>query len=431
MNSDNNGLPATSFFSPPALVLGLIIVTKYFLSKEFFAAFVLLLGLPAIIVALLKERHHFLKWTWPLVGVFILGCFGAGGHEARDVLRDSVFALSSVALFALGYWMAENKPTAWLLVLKVIVLGGVAVASVHLSDFIIHPEILRLSVNELRELVSFKTVGLVILALTLVIFTKKLSGIELFPSIIRRFVFMPVLILSAVLSFSRTGILVGLALGICLLGWLSRVHLRSMMTLVLVLAGGWAFLVTTPKDEADTFRSKLAQSFKEVAAESYSDEKDINENWRGFETKLVLDDYLDQGLLKKGIGKGFGALVDLGFYINLGGEEMRHIPIFHNGYVYILIKTGILGLLCYLIFYFKLIKRAVYYSRFLNPEDSFLGRLLLGATLNLIVTMFVVGGMAEMHGSEFVLLLGCLIRTLEQFSDEANGESDAIEAAHG
>ena len=37
---------------------------------------------------------------------------------------------------------------------------------------------------------------------------------------------------------------------------------------------------------------------------------------------------------------------------------------------------------------------------------------MLGCVLILVFTMFVVGGMAEVHDGEFVLLLGYLVRRL-------------------
>ena len=61
------------------------------------------------------------------------------------------------------------------------------------------------------------------------------------------------------------------------------------------------------------------------------------------------------------IGKGFGALVDLKFKAPLSSENIRFIPILHNGYSYILFKTGIIGLFLYLIFLISL-----YYSSYIK-----------------------------------------------------------------
>ena len=115
--------------------------------------------------------------------------------------------------------------------------------------------------------------------------------------------------------------------------------------------------------------------------------------------------------------------MDLGFVLPLGGKgevSFRYIPITHNGYVYILIKAGLLGLACYAYFYISVISYAVRYSHSMNSELRFFARLLLGCILSLIAVMYVVGGMAQMHSSELVLLLGFLMRRIGQFLPENN-----------
>ena len=52
------------------------------------------------------------------------------------------------------------------------------------------------------------------------------------------------------------------------------------------------------------------------------------------------------------------------------------------------------------------------YSNSNNTQKKYLALLLLGIGLSLTLTMYVIGGPAEAHNSEFVLLVGYLMRRL-------------------
>jgi hypothetical protein len=69
--------------------------------------------------------------------------------------------------------------------------------------------------------------------------------------------------------------------------------------------------------------------------------------------------------------------------------------------------------LCYIYFYLSLIRMALKYKNDSDTVKVILSRLLLGCTLCLLLSMYVVGGMAEIHNSEYVLLVGFIIRRLD------------------
>jgi hypothetical protein len=75
-------------------------------------------------------------------------------------------------------------------------------------------------------------------------------------------------------------------------------------------------------------------------------------NYRGYETMKAIEQYQKGNLGQLVFGQGFGTLVDIeGYYVM---ENTTLIPIFHNGYAYILLKTGILGLLCFAFVYINI-----------------------------------------------------------------------------
>jgi O-antigen ligase len=268
-------------------------------------------------------------------------------------------------------------------------------------------------IDDVRKKVSNPGGNLIILAFVLGLLQNRINLGNLFPKFLPRFIAIPLLFLSFFLSFSRTGLISLILLVFSILGFVGRINLRAIFSIGLLIFG-IIFILTTPEDEVGTFRSKIARSGKEIAVSDYENMNDINRNWRGFETYRALDTFMSGNLSQKILGQGFGALVDLGFTMTLGEVEYSKIPILHNGYAYILVKTGLIGILCYVFFYYILIKHSFKFKNSIDQEHIFLSRLLLGITLSLIFSMIVVGGMAEIHDSEFVLLAGYILRRIEQ-----------------
>jgi hypothetical protein len=399
------------------LVLCCVIFGQNYLHAELFALLVLLLGL--ILIALGKIQRSYFKLIWPLLAVLLTGLIGILSHDTRDILRDIAYAITPLVLIFAGYWIAGIRDM-WPLVLKVVVVSGFVVAVVHLTKFVPNPELLLANSLEVRETVG-GTGDIVVFSFLLGVFHRYFGIHDLFPKLLPSMIVLPVLLASFVLSYSRTEFLVAIILTLTLLGLVSRVGRFFVLASVIIAVGYITISVATPKDEEGTFRSRLLRSAKEITMVDYLDMADINSNWRGFESYRVWDSFVSGNIQQQIFGKGFGAVVDLGFEMPLGGEYIRYIPIFHNGYAYILLKVGIFGLAFYMIFYVKVVKYAMRHSNSLNKEPMFMSRLLLGCVLSLISVMYVLGGMAEMHQSEFVILLGYLVRRLGFFEE---GESN-------
>jgi hypothetical protein len=405
--------------SSRVLVLCAVVLAQKFLATELSSPFIVLLGL--LVMFFGKIQRGYLKLVWPLLGVLVIGLMGMGvfglGYESRHILRDIAFALTPIALIFIGWWIAGNRGM-WPLILKVMVILGFVLALTHLSFFVLNPALLSAKAMDVRSVAGMSG-DLVSLALVIGLFFQKRFGInDLFPRLLPRLIVMPVLLASFVLSYSRTEFVVVLILSLALLGVLTKVNSRMILAIAVLVIGFFALALTTPKDEVGTFRSKLVRSVTEIAVSDYHNMSDINFHWRGFESYRVWATFLSGNLSQQIFGQGFGALVDLGFVMPLGGNKFRYIPVFHNGYAYILIKTGLIGLACYVFFYISVIRYSVRYCQTTNGEQEILARLLLGCVLSLIAIMYVVGGMAETRSSELVLLLGYLVRRMRQFQTE-------------
>jgi hypothetical protein len=117
---------------------------------------------------------------------------------------------------------------------------------------------------------------------------------------------------------------------------------------------------------------------------------DINLFWRGYESYRGIVKFLDGTIIQKFCGHGWGTLVDLGLSIKLGDQFFEEIPIFHNAYVYLLVKVGILGILLFLIFLYNLgFKKSLK----LEGDCIMYSNLTSGLTMVVALNTFIISGL--------------------------------------
>jgi hypothetical protein len=161
-------------------------------------------------------------------------------------------------------------------------------------------------------------------------------------------------------------------------------------------------------DSSNTFMTKIISSFSEMSIGEYKTEQDINIRYRGYESFMALRGYLN-GTTKEWIFGGLGKLIDLKVFIRLGKDtEFQYIPVLHNGWLYILIKTGITGVLVYLLVFFGLI--ITNWKKYANakgrPIIRFFAAIAIGCILSLLFTNYVVSAFFNVEMSVLMITLG-------------------------
>ena len=395
------------------LVISAIITINNFYPYQLSSPLIVGIGLLIMILGVNQRTHS--KLNRPFWAILLIGLIGAYGHEPMNIFRDISYALTPITIIYIGYWIAHDN-AMWPLILKVLIFWGIILSIIHIKTFILNPTLLIEDSMEIR-----KTAGgsgdLVVLALILGIFQYHFKINKLFPNLLPRFIAIPILVASLLLSFSRTETLIGIILSLSLLGTFSKLNKRTFVTIAILVIGYIIIAATTPANEEGTFRSKILRSTEEITISNFTDIRDISKNWRGFEAYRAVETYLSGNELQLIVGQGFGALIDLDISIALGGEgetTFDYIPITHNGYVYILVKAGALGIICYAYFYISTILLALRYIHSINIEQRFMALLFMGCILSLAASMYVVGGIAEMHNIELALLTGFLFRKIHQ-----------------
>jgi hypothetical protein len=203
---------------------------------------------------------------------------------------------------------------------------------------------------------------------------------------------------SLTLAFSRT---LPIVVGILLIALVFPVTPRRAVAFVVAIAviGGVVAAGGLNADSALRYRGgdllkKWTRVLEELEVKEHGTLAQINKNWRGHESARGIATWESGNPLQRIVGQGFGKSVDIGLFINLSvKEKSRYIPILHNGYVYLLVKTGVLGLAAYLWALTYMAVIGVRHARFEDPQVAALGRLLVALVLVFAVTTVAISGL--------------------------------------
>jgi hypothetical protein len=175
---------------------------------------------------------------------------------------------------------------------------------------------------------------------------------------------------------------------------------------------------------SDSFFGKIANSVNEINATNYRTDEEINTKYRGFESFMAWKGYI-KGSIGTILFGEMGKLIDLEVYVvSLSDKPMRMIPILHNGYLYLLIKTGIVGVLMYAIFFFRLISFGVkMYFKTKNTQVNFIVNLYLGSIFAILITNYVITAFYSGEMLLLQLLIGFGITSLNDFNQKSQTNS--------
>ncbi len=349
-------------------------------------------------LAVPRALAHLLVFPLLLLCVMLHGVYN---HPLPDFLKDCWYFTLPVVYLAVGYLVYE-RVGQWQRLLQPMVLAGTAIAVLSLVHAALNREALAAasSVDAYREITGTGTF-VPMVPLILVLLARRAGLPE--QGILRRKsvrVFIYVVSTAAVLiTFSRTHILtlvVGVACTVSYRSALRRLVGGGGLGLVFVLVGlgaGTYLLANARSGPLDLFLNKVANSGSEVKVRAYETFQDINNNWRGYEAYRATKTYEGYSTLDKIFGGGGGALVDLGFAMQLStAQAFQYIPIMHNGYMYLLVKTGIAGLVLFALLVLQLLVLGRQALRLRDREALFAGLALLWTPLVMAATQGVITG---------------------------------------
>ena len=152
-----------------------------------------------------------------------------------------------------------------------------------------------------------------------------------------------------------------------------------------------AFLYKIKISPIEPFKTKIDKE----------DWKDFNDNYRSYENILTVKQVSADGTSAILFGKGLGATINLGREVwTNDGEFIQYIPILHNGFATVFLKSGIFGLLFLILFMYLLGKPM---KSDLNSVQT-INSLLIGTAIFLIVSNWVFMGLYLKLDNKSILL---------------------------
>lgn len=395
-----------------AWVLFAAVFAQVALSAEIISGLLFIFAAFYILATGFKFPRRLLYLIGPMLLFILLGLLGSSRNSTYDILKDVWYAGKSVLSLMAGYMlMSEIKDLKSLL--KIFLVAAALSALLHLSRFVIDPSLLSRSVNDLREGAG-KGFFISVLAVSIIAACRHFR-LEVFRRPWAMWLILALSLVSLTMSFSRTFWISLAVLLISVYGLFTLRNIKRLMVLFVFIVITVGAVMTAPESEQTgqnpTLRGKMAYSLKEMAIRNYVDKKDIASNWRGYESFRAIQTYLKGDAKQYFIGRGFGTMIDLGIYIKLGGDEkFRFIPTLHNGYLYTLVKTGIIGLAIYVYFLLRFFHQGMVGEKSVDTGLRFAGRLVVALTLVLFATTMVIAGFfnkTTMHTP--LVLLGALL----------------------
>ena len=138
----------------------------------------------------------------------------------------------------------------------------------------------------------------------------------------------------------------------------------------------------------------------------FATKEEIQSNWRGYEAYQGLLKFRKADAVKKGLGFGFGARVDLGIIMKLAGKEYETVPILHNEYVTLLVKCGVVGLLLYLFFLYKMGCSKIKYHKDKYPELYYSYQMLSALSAVSLLNTYIGFGLLDPTNAAIPIFMG-------------------------
>lgn len=348
-------------------------------------------------------------------------------------IKDLIYFTRPLLVILAGYFLTmrfKNKMTF----LNILVIMGFYFAVMHILSFVIYYTYIPSHTSGIRNIFGrYNHVESV--ALFLIICVKGLPVKRTRYKLIYQ-AMVACLILSFTLYFSRTMIMVVGLSSLAYYGYL-KLNRRGVMALAIIGILGAGFTLFLSNYEPATEDPGIVDGFllkiKNSVDESFSvgdvdlknfDRRTLWQHWRAYEAMKV---YEEAKSINEWIGgQGFGSTVDIGFEARLEGELTQHISLTHNGFAYLFMKTGLLGMVIYFIAVLYL------YLFSYSPRKSSMARignnLLVAMAFYILVTTFVVTGIFKPYDMAALLIGGAFaFKQFESSEDRDTGNQGHTE----
>jgi len=205
-------------------------------------------------------------------------------------------------------------------------------------------------------------------------------------------------LVSIVLSFSRTTYV--LLIITLLVPYIHKkqilvvAYISSVVFVLFLIFGGLFLDQNSGGTQGIGFQSKIMHSLSEMIVRDYDNTLEINSNWRGFEAYLGLEKYYSGNPVELIVGQGYGTVVYTPYWVFGDADTVLDVlPMFHNGYITIILKTGILGLFLFFTWLYVLLRAGnKIYILGCTRQERLVGNLIQASVFIIFFQTLVVHG---------------------------------------
>lgn len=329
-----------------------------------------------------------------------------------NFIRDLIYFTKPIMLILLGYFFAKIIDD-WKLTLKALIYAGTGYAVYHIIHIFLYTDFANFTIARVRAVNGLSNI-IEMFAIALIILGNKFQEFGVFRKKSIKYLLLTILLISFLSYFSRTMFvgLIFLVLGVLNYLKLNKKGLKYLVIISLFFIALYTYLFTAKIDRDGKGIENFFYKLKIAPSEIFSPEIDLSDHaklwdhWRAYEAYCAFQD-LNKSSINYIAGKGLGAMVDLRFPAPISTEgNVRYIPHLHNGYVFVLFKTGLLGLFLYLFFLFSLYFQA--YKKTKSIEIKSFRNLLSATSLYLIFSSLIISGVYNLQ-EEVVMILGVFL----------------------
>jgi hypothetical protein len=412
----------------PTLLLLLLIVggINLLLPEQLFFALIIML---AIVVAMTDKAKIYTSSfpiLLPLIVLVVLGVvkglirpkyFNADIY--RDIYRDFFIFFKNIIYFIAGIALSKYiKDFSGFF--RYFLILAFASSLIHLGLIATHLH----SISSLETIRYFAGFGNEVEGIALSLFLSRVSN-KSFRTVLKNCsvidkIMVTVIAVSFLLYFSRTLIVLVVVVSFFLTDTLyirkvfSRQNVKIFKVFVLICALFYLISFITSLQPLDSPLRTLVSKFENIPAEvSWNKRKnrlatkeEIQNNWRGYEAYQGLLKFRKGNAVKKILGFGFGARVDLGITMKLGGKDYDTVPILHNEYVTLLVKCGVIGLLLYLFFLFRIGFSSIKNNKDKHPEIYYSFQMLSALSVVSLLNTYIGFGLLDPSNAAIPIFMG-------------------------
>jgi hypothetical protein len=359
------------------------------------------------VAAITINRHYsvsIIKQLACFTGILLIACVVTFYYQHRlfYIIRDITYLLKPIMGLLIGYQLSRKMNGR---VFMLIIITGVIVAFLHYIKLTYAVVVLNASnMILLRQHAGYFS-DFEVYALILLIFNRKF-GLSIPGKLV---LWLGIFIgFSIFMYLARTNFIQFIVLWMAVKGYFkitrrSIIVVSSVATAV-VLAYS-AILYVNPKRngkglEALLYKIKIAPTEPFKTRLSRDNWKEFNDNYRSYENIMTLRQVPAEGTDALLFGKGLGSTIDLKIKIWLGKEKMRYISILHNGFMTVFLKSGLAGVLLFIISIYLLFKKTLSQNYLVHSLND----LMIGSGVFMIMSAWVFMGFYFLADTKSILI---------------------------